>query len=183
MKLSDHQVRDIRLRHQNGEKQADLAKEVGCSKGHMSRLVRGLIRKDAGGPVSEKYHSNRKFSDEEVQEIRDMYRSGKGTQKDIAKKFQCSTGYISSVVNGRERANAGGPMINNFSLTDEQIRAIREDYLRGGCTSLDLSTQYEVPHKHVIEVLEGLTPPPSEQEIARKISSLEKQIEELRSLV
>ena len=50
-KLTDTEVVEMRVRRANGARQIDLARDYGVSDGMVSEIVRGLKRKDAGGPI------------------------------------------------------------------------------------------------------------------------------------
>jgi hypothetical protein len=52
VKVSDHLVREIRERRALGARQADLAAEYGVSAAYVSEIVNGLVRQDAGGPIT-----------------------------------------------------------------------------------------------------------------------------------
>lgn len=51
IRLTDDQVREIRERRQMGARQSDLATQYGVTDGWISGIVRGLKRRDAGGPI------------------------------------------------------------------------------------------------------------------------------------
>lgn len=51
LKITDAEVKEIRIRRANGARQIDLAKDYGISDGLVSEIVRGLKRKNAGGPI------------------------------------------------------------------------------------------------------------------------------------
>lgn len=50
-RLTDEQVREIRVRRANGARQMDLAQQYGISNGWVSGIVRGIKRPEAGGPI------------------------------------------------------------------------------------------------------------------------------------
>lgn len=54
--------------------------------------------------------TTRTIPDETIRAIRERYAAGKGTQRELAKEFQVSQAYISWIVNGHVRADAGGPV-------------------------------------------------------------------------
>ena len=50
-RLSDADVYVMRVRYLGGRTQAELAAEFGATQGYVSRVVRGLARRRAGGPI------------------------------------------------------------------------------------------------------------------------------------
>ena len=51
-KLTDESVRQIRNRRANGARQVDLAAQYDVSSAYISEIVNGLVRQDAGGPIT-----------------------------------------------------------------------------------------------------------------------------------
>lgn len=58
--LTDDQVRAVRQRYDDGAAQVDLAVEFGVSQGHISMLVTGRRRREAGGPIRPRRPYNRR---------------------------------------------------------------------------------------------------------------------------
>lgn len=53
--LTDEQVRKIRELYASGATQQLIAEEFGVTQGHVNRIVLGLQRAAAGGPIKRKY--------------------------------------------------------------------------------------------------------------------------------
>ncbi len=57
--LRDEQVRELRQRRKAGANQLDLAADFGISQSEVSKIVRGLRWRKAGGPIQRKRRYNR----------------------------------------------------------------------------------------------------------------------------
>ena len=51
-RISDATVREIRQRRANGARQIDLAEQYGICSAYVSEIVNGLVRQEAGGPIT-----------------------------------------------------------------------------------------------------------------------------------
>lgn len=118
--LSDEEVRELRTRYQNQESlsQRELADEYDIGRGHISVLLSGKRRRDAGGPTSTdnqhnlsgEEHPTSKLTDRGIRAIRDEYDEGEVTYLDLAEKHDVSKSYIGHIITGRTRTEAGGPI-------------------------------------------------------------------------
>jgi hypothetical protein len=102
------------------------------------------------------------FSNEEVDEIRQMYESGKYTQWDIARMKGTGQGVISGILR-RETYNVSGEARKNFimkgashyraKLSDEQVEAIRVEYAVGGISQAKLGEKYGVGQAAIFKIV------------------------------
>lgn len=60
-KVTDQQVREIRERRSLGARQADLAVDYGVSAAYISEIVNGLVRQEAGGPITGRSKRTRRY--------------------------------------------------------------------------------------------------------------------------
>lgn len=67
-----------------------------------------------------------RLTDEQVAELRARFAGG-ARQVDLAQEYGISQNTVSSLVRGRTRKNAGGPVLRDAGrkLTDEQVLSIR----------------------------------------------------------
>lgn len=74
----------------------------------------------------------KRISDSDVIEIRKMRASGEGN-KEIARKFDTSTGYISAIARRAARSKVGGPRIpdGRLVLSDSDVMQVREERKKG----------------------------------------------------
>ena len=112
-KLSDEQVVEIRNRYANGETQTALAIEFGVSHQTIGAIVRGKTYKDVPGPLTKNCRGTqrsklRKFSDEQVFQIRNRYASEE-TLTALATEFGASISAIRNIVTGKTYKDLPGP--------------------------------------------------------------------------
>lgn len=104
--------------------------------------------------------------DSEIVEMRELYAQGQ-TQRAIARRFGVSKGMVASVVKGRMRAEAGGPIAvppedqagaNNPSarLTEDDVRSIRTRY-EAGTTQAALAAEFGVTAGAIAHIVRGNT--------------------------
>lgn len=108
-KCSDDEVREIRHFYCSGEMtQPELGEQYGISSRSVSSIVRGLLRADAGGPICTQ--SQLRYSEETIRSLRTDYASGDCTYHELEEKYGMSIGFISHVLRGERRPDAGGPI-------------------------------------------------------------------------
>lgn len=104
--LSDGIVRKIRSRYDKGDITMDeLGSEVGLSAHQVSKVVRGQVRADAGGPVRE---ARARLSAKDVTAIRKRYAKG-ALQVELAREHNVSISVMSRLLRGLAHRDAGGP--------------------------------------------------------------------------
>ena len=77
------------------------------------------------------------FSDEEIREIRQLKEEGVSVTE-LSKRFNTSTGHISSITLGKIRKDAGGPIAVLKKLSDEEVIMLRKEYSKSTLTKKDL---------------------------------------------
>jgi hypothetical protein len=93
----------------------------------------------------------------QVEALRRAYHAGGVTQEQLAERYGISQSYVSAIVRGELRAEAGGPTSkdNRGKLTAQDAREIRERYAAGGVTYADLAEQYPVTIMEIGHVVNG----------------------------
>lgn len=88
-KLSDLQVREIRQRYEDGERNIYTLGEIyNVSPSHIHHLIRGAGRREAGGPIQTRTeHLVAKLTNEQVEDIRARYAAGGITQQALADEY------------------------------------------------------------------------------------------------
>lgn len=96
-----------------------------------------------------------KLTDEQVVELRSRFADG-ATQTDLATEFGVSQNTVSSIVTGRTRATASGPISLGAArkLTHEQVLAMRSA-AAGGDKIVDLAASFGVSQAMVSNVITG----------------------------
>ncbi len=117
--LTDAEVCDIRERVAAGELQAVLVEEYEVSRSYISNIVLGVRRAEAGGPITTDSKTRprpnarvkpaRTLSDKQVRDIRKRVEAGE-RRYDLAEEYGVAPGYVSRLVAGKARIEAGGPI-------------------------------------------------------------------------
>jgi transcriptional regulator with XRE-family HTH domain len=97
-----------------------------------------------------------KLTDEQVVELREAYNRG-DRQVDLGRRYGISQNTVSSLVTGRTRKDAGGPVspASSRKLTNAQALAIREAVADG--TPVDeLTRRYEITQQMVSQIVTGV---------------------------
>jgi DNA invertase Pin-like site-specific DNA recombinase len=97
-KFTNEQVIQIRKLAQRGKSYRQIARDFDCSLAAISYICRGLLHKDVSGPIQAKQIS-RKLTEEQVIQIRTLYKSGAYSQRDLARDFNVSAICIYCIVN------------------------------------------------------------------------------------
>lgn len=107
IRLTDDQVRQIRVEFSAGRSQRELAQLYGVAQNTVSSLVTGRTRVTAGGPVSRGTAS--KLSETDVLAIRNAAANGVPA-RDLAKRHGVSGQMISNITAGRAYQDLPGPI-------------------------------------------------------------------------
>jgi len=96
-----------------------------------------------------------RLTDEEVAELRQKYEEG-ARQIDLAAEYGISQNTVSSLVTGRSRIKAGGPIVHGGArkLATDDVLAIREAYDRGA-NSGALALQFGVSQQMISNIVSG----------------------------
>lgn len=114
--LSDGEVREIRFMADTKDISGTEISEIfGISQVHVSQLVTGERRLDAGGPIRDK-RKHGSLTDRDVLEIREKYESEDVVQWELAEEYGVSRQHISTIVNRKQRTDIE---IDNESETGE----------------------------------------------------------------
>lgn len=96
-----------------------------------------------------------RLTDAQVREVREKFAEG-ARQTDLAAEYGISQNTVSSLVLGRTRRPAGGPLSPGTAqkLTVEEVRRIRHD-LATGSSKVDLAHQYGVSQQMISHIAAG----------------------------
>lgn len=96
------------------------------------------------------------LTDAQVREVREKFAAG-ARQVDLAREYGVSQNTVSSMVTGRSRQDAGGPITRSRrrKLTPEDVLAIRSD-LAEGAASADIANRYGISQQMVSQISTGL---------------------------
>jgi hypothetical protein len=97
-----------RTYHAGGFTQEQLAQRYGVAQSYVSGIVRGELRAEVGGPISENNRS--KLTEQDAREIRGRYAAGGITYAELAEDYPVVATNICHVVHGLQFADAGGPI-------------------------------------------------------------------------
>ncbi len=95
------------------------------------------------------------LSDAQVRELREKYAAG-ARQVQLADEYGVRQNTVSSLVTGRSRLEAGGPILPGKSrkVTSEEVVAIREA-VAAGTARADISARYGISHQMVSNIASG----------------------------
>ncbi|KQR52390.1 hypothetical protein ASF88_12670 [Leifsonia sp. Leaf336] len=95
------------------------------------------------------------LSDAQVRELREKYAAG-ARQVQLADEYGVRQNTVSSLVTGRSRLEAGGPILPGKSrkVTSEEVVAIREA-VAAGTPRADISARYGISHQMVSNIASG----------------------------
>jgi hypothetical protein len=104
---------EMREKYAGGKSMATIAEEYAVCPATAYRIITGLSYKDAGGPIglagSGPNPRNTKWSDQEIREARESVLAGEMSNS-VASRFGMSVAYLSRIVRGHTRVEAGGPI-------------------------------------------------------------------------
>lgn len=102
-KITDAQVVDIRQRYAEGVSSAQLGRDFGISQQQAHRLATGRSRGAVPGLPKELRGRPEKISLTQVDQVRDLWESGRFYQSELAYMFGISQSHVSKLVNGKYR--------------------------------------------------------------------------------
>lgn len=160
-KLTDRDVRDIRLAAVKGERLKVLAHRYGVKSGYITMLVKGKSRPNAPGPIQPGRHHSRnalRLTDHEIVTIRLKAANG-WTKKQLAKEYNVHPGFISEVTLGEKTAkHLPGPLTRRYTqLQAADVEDIRLAYHAGSYTKRELAERYGVSLNAIRNALIGRT--------------------------
>ena len=86
---------------EEGHSNREISKLMVTHESYVSAILHGRVRKDLVGDRAKAIPDRRsKVSDQQVQELRRLYRTGTYTQTELAKMFRVSPSYVSMVARG-----------------------------------------------------------------------------------
>jgi len=106
MSVSEDQVLEMQHLRRTGETISAISSATGVSTGHVARILRGEFRADevTPPPYRTDFKSGlQKLTDEQVQQIREMYAAGGVTQRALATRFGVSQGHVCHILNGTKK--------------------------------------------------------------------------------
>lgn len=104
--VTDDQAAEIRRRYLDGEKSRALAHEYGLSGSQTRRILSGQSRGPVEAPewkVRGFRQPGTKLTNDQVREIRAAYAAGGVTMRALAERYGINSGYMSDLVNRKER--------------------------------------------------------------------------------
>lgn len=166
--LTDEDVVEMREWYAAGEcTYQDLSDRYGMSVNMCGHIVRGLAYQWAGGPCT---RHTPKVTDEDAQEIRQIYASGGASQKSLGQAYGLSQSDVGKIVRGETWQHAGGPITihgggkgiprskaGKRALSEDQAMDLLIAHHYQGKTISDLSRQYEIDYKAVQRMVQGET--------------------------
>lgn len=109
-KLNQADVIAMREAYADGATQLSLAAKYGLRQTAVSKVVCGLVHRDAGGPItntgraSGERHGKSKLTSAQVDDLRFMHSLGY-TNNELGERFGISTSQVRLIANGTARAN------------------------------------------------------------------------------
>lgn len=156
MDFTDAQIRAIRRRYAaGGVTQRELAKELDVSERWIIAVLRGRLRKEAGGPIH-RVKKVRSLTKKQVEKLRTQYARGKIAQVEIAKKIGLDIAGVSRMLRGITYADAGGPLAE---------------------TNGNMPTPHKLTHEQLEELLAS---PESHSVAARRLGVSRQAVQQLR---
>lgn len=125
-----------------------------------------------------------RLSDEQVRRMRESFAAG-ARQTDLAAEFGVGQNTVSSIVTGRTRASAGGPMVvgRASKLSEDDVVRIREASA-AGAPQRALAAQFDVSPQMIANVVSGRAHadppgPVSSDGAPRRAALSDEEIEEI----
>jgi len=102
-KLSNDQIQEIISLYTSGNySQTELSKQYDVSLTQIHRIVNG---KSWGDKKHDEIITKKNLTENDVISIRQLYSSGKYTQKELSIKFNCSLTHMNKIINGKKWSN------------------------------------------------------------------------------
>jgi len=105
------------------------------------------------------------FSEEDIYNIRYKYNQGGITQEQLAKHYNTTNKYISSIIRGKRWKHIHTELIslenntnkkaNRSKLSEKDVIDIRTEYSLGGITIAEISEIYNVARQNISKILDG----------------------------
>lgn len=159
MKLTDEDVRNIRYARRDGDTVTILSQKYGVHPSTITKLVEGLRRPDAGGPIqpialkAHQRYSHPKLTPHQVVLIRLKAHAG-ADRASLVEEFGVSLPCITDIINGRTHIDLPGPRSSKASvrkkyrpapkLTEEDVVTIRERYAARDGSLASIAAEYSV---------------------------------------
>ena len=110
-KITDAQIIELRQYAASGTPYEDLANAYGLTLNYVIGIITGYYHLEIDGPLTRRPNGNQKLTDAMVRAIRERASNGVSL-KQLATQFDVNISYVSSIIHGHVRANAGGPTRN-----------------------------------------------------------------------
>ena len=165
-KLSDEQVKALRETYAADPSisAATLGRQYGVTTGATVGMIRGFLRRYAGGPRSvirrqkRKPHTT-KLTEEQVQEMRTRHAASEMTMSQLAKHYGIEVSGVSRIVRGELWSHASGPLKppkKYRRLEATEVSTIRQR-IQEGTSQRHLAKEYGVSPVTVYRITRGLT--------------------------
>lgn len=152
-KLNLEKVSKARRAAADGQPLSGIAAEYGVDVETMREAVTGRSWVDC--TILPVLNGTRGLSDEQVRNVRETYDRGGATIDELAGEFGISSRYMESLLSGKERREAGGPLVR-MQLTNDQHYAIRVGY-QAGRTKPELMDEFGASLNQINDSLAGRT--------------------------
>lgn len=110
-------------------------------------------------PLRNVYKHGRALSEEDRKRLVDDYATGQFTQTVLARRYKISQAAVSATIRGwpGRKPDGGAKRVGHFKqkLTDAQRAEIRERYLAGGVTQMQLAQEYSIHQTRVSDIITG----------------------------
>lgn len=137
------------IMHFNLNKKVDKAKEI-----RLKELGKTI------GVYEEPKRIANKLSEEDVENIRQLYVSGQMNQYELARLYNVNPASVSEVVRGVTHSNARGPIAKGRQykiFSNDEVTAIRQEYEAGGITQAELAEKYDSEVMTINSIITGKT--------------------------
>jgi group I intron endonuclease len=168
-KLNWEQVKEIRDLYKTGKfNMKELSDKYLVCFGAISDIIRNINWFDPNYEISKRKRidSRATLNWEQIKKVRDLYRVGNFTQKEIAEKFNISRGYIQRVLENKNKYDKlyiyvkktnlqNGENNPRAKLTWEQVKEIRNLYKTGNYFRKDLAEKFNVSEGCVQDIVKN----------------------------
>lgn len=98
----------------------------------------------------------RKLTDEQIQEVQNLFSTGNYTQTQLSKQFNISLTQTHRIVKGKSWGNKNhDEIITKKNITKEQVKQLKEMYSSGKYTQKELSILFILSLSHTNKIING----------------------------
>ncbi len=144
-KCSDEQKQAMSKRNSGSGNPMYGVQLFGEANGHFGKKMKPHVKQEL-------LKCRRKLTDEQIIEIRSLFKTNNYTQTQLSKQFNISLSQINGIVHNRSWSDKPNNDVKK-NLTEEQVKEIRNLYSSGEYYQKDLAKMFSVSRDHISEII------------------------------